>query len=252
MKAKIIYGVLLFCLSLTGKIQAQGNTANPYDEVGAQHNAVLARFFTEYSKDRVVKEQMGQRALCQYVCAVLQANNCDVAQALATNATVQATQGMAPTEAAAYLQAKGFVGGLFTDYVVKLDRSLSQYVGTSYGPLHNAVVGIEGQILADTKLNENERKTLLLTSSVARHSARFWKNLNEGQTSYASIGPNAVSIAKDSINEIIRYDLMGAMLGGMLSWWTWDLEIFVKTTAISAGVFSIGAGVHTFWKWLIR
>lgn len=254
MKRIFIYSsmlVLLFSNYATIS-HAQVNGANPYDEVGAQHNAIMNRFFTEYSKERVVKEQMTQQGLCQYACTIFPASNCDIAKALTIDATARAMQGMAPTEAAAYLASKGLVGSLFTDYVGKIDRSLTQHVGASYAPFHNTIVGIEAQVLADTRLKEDERKALLLTASVTRYSAKFWKDLNEGTTSYASIGQNAVNTSKDSINTIIRADCVGGILGGFLSWWTWDLEIFIKTTATASAVFSIAEAVRKFWNLFIR
>lgn len=254
MKRIFIYStVLMLALSYFAiSAKAQGNPANPYDETGALHNAVLARFFTDYSKERVVKEKMDEQGLCQYVCKVIPVSNCGVAYAISNDATVQVLRSMAPVEMAHYLQDKGFVSGSFTAYVEKINGCIGQQAGTSYAVLHSAISNVESLVLADAGLKAEERKLLLLTSSIARYSAKFWMDLNEGQTTYAGLGQAAVSIAKDTINEIIRFDLAGTLIGGYLSFWTWDLEIFVKTTAMSAAVFSVVAGVAKIWNWLIH
>jgi hypothetical protein len=240
--AMFVVSAMLFL----GKANAQGNAANPYDEVGATHNKVLSDFFNEYSKDKVTESQMSEKDLYYYVCGRANTGDCDAMAQMASGEIMQATKDMSLVETAGYLQQNGMVGSQFSAYVSKLDRILTQYGAGNNNALHRAIAAVEGSILADAGLKDTERQSLLAATAVARHSAKFWTDLANGATSYAGLSNASLSAA--NWGRIVRADIRGAIRG---FWEALRRGLNpLKGALIGAAVYSIFEAVFIFWEWL--
>jgi hypothetical protein len=251
MKRILIYSIMLVLLlsSYATTSYAQANGANPYDEVGATHNLLLAQFFNAYTKERIAEEGLDEKGLYTYSCGKLAMQDCDALEALRNADIVQATKGMTPSKAAAYLQAKGLVGATYVAYVGKLERAVGQYAAADYPSLYRAVLVVESSIMADATLKEAERSQLLAGSSVTRYSAKFWKDASSGETHYAGLGSGLLATATpDTLNDIILQDVWGAYLGGMAGFMASGGR-FIKYAIVMAAVGSIGRAAYLFWGW---
>ena len=248
MKKIFLYATLILTSlsSFTTTAGAQGNPANPYDEAGAKHNAVLAIFFNEYSKERVAEEQMSEKALCEYVCAQVPMPNCDLLQQVRASEIGQATKQLGLAETGAYLHAKGLVSSLFAAYTTKLDRSISLQIGAGYAALYRAIVAIETNILADAGLKASERNTLLLAASVARHSGKFWTDLRNETTSYT--GLSHINATDETVGDVVKADAVGAVVGAVAGAATGPGV--VVTSVGGAAISSTVKAVRDFWGWV--
>jgi hypothetical protein len=243
MKKTFLYATLLLallaCFSTTTK--AQGNPANPFDEAGARHNAVLASFFNEYSKERLAAEQMSEKALCEYVCAQVPIPNCDLLQQVRAGELGQATKNMGLAEVGAYLHAKGLVGRQFTTYTAKIDRCIGQQIGVGYDALYNAIVTVEANIQLDAALKPAERTALLLAASVARYSGKFWTDLRSGTTSYA--GLSNITATDESTGDVVKADAAGAVVGAVAGSVTGP-----GVVVVSVGTAAVSSTAKAIWN----
>jgi hypothetical protein len=203
--------VALACFATTAG--AQANAANPYDQVGAQHNEALARYFAAHPANDGAGGQVNEADVLGYVCAQTATPNCSVAKQVLANEYVQDAKRMPLGEAIAYLHAKGQVSNLFAAYANKLDACIGQHVGGGYDGLYRAIVDIENQIQADGGLKNNERTALLLAASVARHSGKFWLDVATGATNYPGLVNTDFSNGR--LPDIIRADIRGGILGAV-------------------------------------
>jgi hypothetical protein len=241
--------LLISLLSFSTMAKAQGNAANPFDRVGAAHNEGLAKFFNNYSLDRVKAEQMDEKGLYEFICTATANQNCDAAHQVRTHELTQATKKMSLKEAADYLQAKGLVSAAYVQYVNKVDGAVAQLAAGGYNQLYRTLVGLEAAITADAGLKKSEQENLLKATSVARHSSKFWNDLRTGETSYTGLAN--VSIAADIIDDIIAADIIGAIVGDWVAWLLglglWDS---IKVTIASAIAFSAAELASIIWDWI--
>lgn len=227
--------------------------ANPYDEVGVAHNTILANFFTNYSKERVIREQMSKYALFQFVCATAALPDCDAMQALADHKFVQLLPQMSLVEVTNYLQDKGITSEAVTAYLIEMDKQVVTHVQSRYDVYYRSIVAIENKIMVDTKLTETERIQLLTSSSVARHSGKFWKDVSEGTTSYAGLAHLPIAM-NDTLKDLITQDMAGATIGiyGSMFIGSGNPISMVKSALIVAAIGSIGRAAVKYWNWSFR
>lgn len=228
--------------------------ANPYDEVGVAHNTILANFFTNYSKERVIREQMSKYALFQYVCTTAALPDCDAMQALAEHELVhEILPQMSLAEIVNYLQDKGMASAALTAYIMELDKQVKMHIPSTYDVFYRSIVTIENNIAVDTKLTETERLQLLTTSSVARYSGKFWKDVSEGITSYPGLAHLPIAM-NDTLKDLITQDMAGATIGiyGSMFIGSGNPISMVKSALIVAAIGSIGRAAVKYWNWTFR
>ncbi len=255
MKTKLLFFavVLLSFFSFSTRVNAQANPANPYDEMGARHNAAMATFLNEYSEKRLVEEGMDEDGVYDYMCIRVAAQNCDFQKQIRKTQVFTATADMSLTQTAAYLQAKGLVTAAFTDYVNRIDRCVSLSVSGSYSAAHAALVAIESELSTNKQVKEIEKVELLSACAIARYSAKFWTDISTGVTSYASTSAGTVRAAGDGI---IKEDVAGAIKGAVGS-----AVGAALTGPVAPGVVGVGAAAGAagssavaaakkIWRWL--
>lgn len=143
------------------------NPANPFDDAGRLHNSALSYVLTHIKSidqsrvDEVLK--VTSRYVADSLKSTLPDRAIDAAKALIADDQHQYENEIdrAPLSETAkqYAQVlvKIFSGG---------DGSLDQFKST--------IVALEARIIADKTLDEQERKSLLSATSVARYSLYFW------------------------------------------------------------------------------
>ena len=162
------------------------NSANPYDNAGAQHNAglrsLLASLSMPYTDSAtLIKDK-------QYITTL--GFNSDSAQLFYNHAV---SLGYFPFSVIPELDSlgnslnsKNYLSSYANTYVQSIFSKLTLYLNsdtgsvTKYNSFATSLISIESSISSDSHLTSYEKQVLLSSSAIGRYSASFWGNILSG------------------------------------------------------------------------
>ena len=231
---------LLLCFSIiNGKIHAQRNPTNAFDQTGEQHNIALDAFFTDQTRESI-GDQLTRDFLINYFCKKFPAIDCNVIKQSLGSQLYTDTKGKSLTETEAILIERSIVSDRHGYYVQRIDDILEQHFAEDYAICYKELLTLEDEMMNDPLLSQADRSNLLNATSVARYSTKFWKDVSAGVLKYPSIVNEVGQLSCCSLlSSIAKSDVQGAIVGGVVGG---------PYGAVAGGAgTSIGSAVSHFW-----
>lgn len=204
----------------TVKTISPTNTDNPFDEVGVIHNQGVAYFMKNYAGKKMTVSEIVSVTDKYLLSNTSFTKNMRIGAENATFSTnsdkisdVLADKDnnfknvVSKAECSDYAKTK-----LSTLFSITLSEKENE--SADYNLLHSKIIAFEKDILEDKKLSEEDRKLVLMSTSISRHSLYFWYT----------------SIPKSANGRIAR------------KWWEWVLVGVADAAGGVAGA-AVGSGV---------
>ena len=248
--------IFLFTLSLffNSRSHAQRNPNNPYDRVGELHNYLLDAFFTEQTKESVAG-RWSQETLSDYVCRKIPDINCPFVHQVMSDKLITEIKDKTLLQSESIFLDHGFVHARHEYYVQQINDIIESHFEEEYLVSYKSVLRLEDQLVNDPDLTPSEIINLLCSSSVARYSIKFWKDVAGGLARYPSIANDMTNLACCSwLKNISQADVRGAIAGGIVGGTAGSsgggiggLPASGGGSVIAGGCSSIASGVASLW-----
>ena len=243
MKRVKLAALLLGFVSITS-IQAQRNPNNPNDRTGEQHNYLLDAFFKDQTRESI-GNTLTMETLINFLCGKQREVECSIIRQSLGGQLFRDVKGKSLLESEAYFIEKGYVTARHGYYIQLINDIIEEHLQDDYMVCYKAFLLIEDQLMNDPDLSSTEKSNLLYASSVARYSAKFWKDVETGVLRYPSIGnPGGDLPCCSWLKSISTSDVKGAVAGGLVSGG--------PGSVVSGAGSSIGSAVtslwHSFWN----
>ena len=239
---KFLKGItfLICCFIVINTTNAQRNPNNPYDIIGEQHNTALDLFFTEQTS-QTIGRQLTIETLVGYLCNKLTVIDCkSIRQSLGGQLFLD-IKDKSLMESESMLIEHGYVSARHGFYVQQINDIIEQHMQEEYSICYRAILVLEDQLVNDPQLSSYEKTNLLYSTSVARYSTKFWKDVQSGIVRYPSIASQVGNLLCCSwVSTMGRSDVKGAVAGGVAAG---------GAGAVAGGAgASIGSAVSSFWN----
>ncbi len=179
MRKEAIYIIIaLFSVLFFNQLTAQSNSANPYDKIGQIHNKVVKDFLQNYGDKDLSEEEVLNISsqLCEKYG--LPKPHLTQEQLSLLKEIIRGSSDFAG------IASKVNVSKNATKYLTQLFSIIDKEgkeESVQYNQIYKAIIKIEETILNDESLPKNERKMLLESTSIMRHSLYLW-NTHIGNT----------------------------------------------------------------------
>ena len=208
--------LLACCFLFHPGANAQRNPNNPYDKVGELHNYLLDAFFNEQTQESIAG-RWSQQMLADYICRKLPELNCPFVHEVMGDKLMSEIKDKTLLESETFFLDRGFVHARHEYYIQQINAIIEDHFEEDYGICYKALLNLEDQLVNDPDLTPSEIINILCSSSVARYSIKFWKDISIGNTRYPSIANDMTNLGCCSwVKRLSQSDVRGAVGGAII------------------------------------